>query len=134
MDDLLTSIQNLLNTPEGQQQLNELSKMFETQNQSNMENSDNATYENNENTSSESSDFDFSEIDLNMIMSLGEIMNNLNKEDNNTKLLLALKPHFQENKQAKIDKAIKILKILSLLPILKDSGILGGLFSDDSKS
>lgn len=131
MDDLLNSIQNILNTPEGQQQLNELSKIFNEQNSSDEGSSDNNCQ--NDNSDNSSDTFDFSGIDLNMIMRLGEIMESLNQEDKNTKLLLALKPHFKENKQDKIDKAIKILKLISLLPILKDSGILGGLFSDESK-
>ena len=44
--------------------------------------------------------------------------------DSRTKLLLALKPNLSEPRQEKIDTAVKILKIIEILPYLKESGIL----------
>lgn len=46
------------------------------------------------------------------------------KNDSRTQLLLALKPHLSEPKQAKVDTAVKILRLLDLLPYLKESGVL----------
>lgn len=45
-------------------------------------------------------------------------------EDSRTKLLTALKPHLSEPRREKVDTAIKILRMLELLPLLKESGIL----------
>lgn len=126
MDDLFSSLENFINSPDGKKQLDDLSKMFNTNETST---NDTNSSDNNENNKG----FDFSGIDINMIMMIGQIMDGLNSEDENTKLLKALKPHLKEEKHEKIEKAIKILKMLSILPLLKDSGILGGLFSDDSK-
>ena len=44
--------------------------------------------------------------------------------DPRTQLLTALKPHLSEPRRDKVDTAIKILKVLEILPLVKDSGIL----------
>ena len=50
------------------------------------------------------------------------------KEDNRTRLLLALKPMLSEEKAKRIDGAVKLLKIIDLLPILRESDLLSSLF------
>lgn len=63
-------------------------------------------------------------VDIGKIMTL---FSKLKEEDKNVSLLNALKPHLKESK--KVDEAIKILKILRVLPTIKEMGILdGGLF------
>ena len=63
-------------------------------------------------------------IDMGKVMML---LSKLKEEDKNISLLNALKPHLKDNK--KVDEAIKILKILRVLPTIKEMGILdGGLF------
>lgn len=47
--------------------------------------------------------------------------------DRRVELLLALKPHLSEERGKKVDKAISILKLYSLLPILKSEGLLDNL-------
>lgn len=44
--------------------------------------------------------------------------------DNRTQLLTALKSHLSEPRREKVDTAIKILKMIEILPLLKDSGLL----------
>ncbi len=46
-----------------------------------------------------------------------------NSDDNRAKLLMALKPHLSTPRQEKVDTTIKLLKLIELLPLLKDSGI-----------
>lgn len=71
----------------------------------------------------------FGGIDIEAIMRLGEMMSSLNsKNDKNTQLLLALKPHLRPENRAKVDNALKLMKMMSLLPLLKESGIMDGLF------
>ena len=48
-------------------------------------------------------------------------------DDPRTALLTALKPHLSEAKREKVDTAVKILRLLDLLPLIKESGILGKL-------
>ncbi|MBR6735729.1 MAG: hypothetical protein IKL92_02525 [Oscillospiraceae bacterium] len=44
------------------------------------------------------------------------------KSDKNTDLLMALKPHFSPERAKKVDDAVKILALLRLYPLIKDSG------------
>lgn len=63
-------------------------------------------------------------IDLGSIMKLQGIMGAMTQKDKNAELLLALKPHLREEKREKVDKAIKLLKLLAVWNIIKDSGML----------
>ena len=59
---------------------------------------------------------------------IGKIMSVMSRlksdrDDNRTKLLLALKPHLSAPRQEKVDTAIKLLKLIDLLPFLKESGM-----------
>ena len=62
--------------------------------------------------------FDFSKI-----MGLMSAFNNQRK-DHRSDLLLALKPHLSTERQERVDKAVKLLKIVSMLPVLKEQGLL----------
>jgi len=44
-------------------------------------------------------------------------------DDSRSNLLLALKPHLSAPRREKVDTAIKLLKLIDLLPLLKDSGL-----------
>ena len=65
-------------------------------------------------------------IGANEMQSIISIIGKLNNSggDNRTALLTALKPHLSEPRREKVDTAIKILKVIEILPLLKDSGIL----------
>lgn len=70
----------------------------------------------------------FGDIDIEAIMKMWEMFSEMNKPDKNTALLYALKPHLRGENQKKIDTAVKLLKLMSMLPFLKDSGMLDKLF------
>ncbi len=61
--------------------------------------------------------------DLGKIMSIISQLKNTGN-DSRTLLLNALKPHLSEPKREKVDIAIKILRLLELLPLIKDTGLL----------
>lgn len=65
-------------------------------------------------------------IDLNMIMSLMGLIQN-GTEDKNRDFLLALRPLLSTDKQAKLDKAVKLLRIYGIYNTLKQSGMLNDL-------
>ena len=48
--------------------------------------------------------------------------------DKNAEFLLALKPLLREERQSKVDKAVKMLKLFTVWTVLKDSGLLNDLF------
>ena len=63
-------------------------------------------------------------LDPQAIMKISQLMQRMNSDDDNTRLLKALRPHIHNQK--KLDEAIRILQLLSLLPALRESGIFGG--------
>ena len=80
------------------------------------------------NAADESGDDIFGGINIDMILKIGEIMSKMNEQDKNTELLLALKPHLRDENRAKMDTAVKLFRLISLLPYLKDSGLFENLF------
>ena len=76
----------------------------------------------------ESGGFDFSGINIDMILKLGDIISSLNSTDKDTELLMAIKPYLKEKNQAKMDTVIKLFRLISLLPALKETGIFDNLF------
>lgn len=82
-----------------------------------------------ENSSTNDNDGDiFGGLDPNMLLTIMELFEKMKKQDDSERLLLSLKPLLREENQSKIDTALKFMKLFALLPILKDSGMLGKLF------
>ena len=52
------------------------------------------------------------------------VMLRLNQPDKNVDLLRALKPHFSPQRGARVDNAIRLMQLVSLLPVLRESGLL----------
>ncbi len=65
------------------------------------------------------------DIDPSQIGKIISVMSRLksNYDDNRSKLLLALKPHLSEPRREKVDAAIKLLKLIEILPLLRESGM-----------
>ncbi|MGN0679358.1 MAG: hypothetical protein ACI4JS_06830 [Oscillospiraceae bacterium] len=83
-----------------------------------------------ENTSSENNAQSgglFSGLDPEMLIKLFGLFETLNQPDDNERFLLALKPLLREENRAKIDSTLRLMKLLSLLPLLKNSGLLDNL-------
>lgn len=65
--------------------------------------------------------------DISKIMMFSQMAKNMTENDKNTNLLIALKPHLSEERQIKVDKSLKFMKILSLISFAKNSGLLSDL-------
>jgi len=63
------------------------------------------------------------DIDIGAIMNIMGALNS-SGNDNRSQLLSALKPHLSEPRRERVDSAIKILKLINVLPLLKDQGLL----------
>lgn len=65
-------------------------------------------------------------LDMSQMAGLMKIMNALKGSGNDSRaqLLMALKPHLSEPRREKVDTAVKLLKLIEALPLLKESGIL----------
>ena len=110
-------------------EIDEILKAVVSDNKTDKSTSDEAGQTDNEEkftTDTESDDI-FGGINIDMFMKIGEIMSKMSEQDKNTELLLALKPHLRDENQAKIDTAVKLFRLISLLPYLKDSGLFENL-------
>ena len=66
---------------------------------------------------------------LGMLTKLAPLLSQVNQEDDSTRLLYALRPLLGAERQKKVDEALKILQMMRLLPLLKESGVFSGLLS-----
>lgn len=61
--------------------------------------------------------------DIGKIMSLLSALKSRD-EDSRVQLISALRPHLSTERQARADSAVKLLKLLDMLPLIKESGLL----------
>lgn len=66
---------------------------------------------------------------LGMLTKLAPLLSQVNQEDDSTRLLHALRPLLGAERQKKVDEALRILQMMRLLPLLKESGVFSGLLS-----
>ncbi len=66
---------------------------------------------------------------LGMLTKLAPLLSQVNQEDDSTRLLHALRPLLGADRQKKVDEALRILQMMRLLPLLKESGVFSGLLS-----
>ncbi len=62
-------------------------------------------------------------VDVGALAKMAQMLNT-RKDDDRVRLLLALRPHLSYEKQLRVDKAVKMLKLLDLAPMLSSLGIL----------
>ena len=61
---------------------------------------------------------------MSLLMRAAPLLSAANREDDATRLLSALRPLLGELRQKRLDEASRILKLLRLLPLLRESGVL----------
>lgn len=124
MDDLMGKIQEVLSDEESMKQLTELasSLLSSPEGEGTGTERESAGEEKKEDDSGGGTDFDFSKL-----LMMGQVMNSVSG-DKNAELLLALKPLLKEERQAKVDKAVKMLKLFAVFNVLKESGMLNDIF------
>lgn len=76
---------------------------------------------------SEQSEGLFSGLDPEMLIKLMGLLETLNQPDDSERFLLALKPLLRKENRPKIDSALRLIKLFSLLPVLKETGIFDKL-------
>lgn len=108
MEELLAGLSQFLSTPEGQKQLENVQQMF-SQAEPELE------------TPQENG------LSPALLGGLGKLMEGMYQEDDSIRLLLALAPLLSEKRQKKAKQAVTLLRLMKVLPSLKDSGMLGGL-------
>lgn len=120
MDDVMGKIGELLSDEESVKQLSELAQML-------MSDGSDAGGKEGENCTSGGQQQEGSGFDIGSIMKLTGLLGSVSQNDKNTELLLALRPHLKEEKQKRVDKAVKLLKLIAVWNVAKDSGLLNDL-------
>lgn len=123
MEDIGQKISALLNSPDGMNQLKTLAQGLLSNNSAESQKS---------NDEQQSEGFSLPDNILNNMENIGgimRIMNLLGKEqrDSRIELLLALKPHLSVERAARVDKAVSILKVARIIPLLREEGLLDSL-------
>lgn len=93
------------------------SSMMSQNKQNNSENHTNTS-----NSSNSTSNFDFSQIDMNTILKMKSMMEKLNtSNDPRSNLLYSLKPYLREERKEKLDQYANLLNVAKIADILKDN-------------
>ena len=106
MDDITQKIQSLLNDEESMRQIQELAAMFSSGNASD---------------TAQDNSSDGLGINPAAIM---QLIGSMSTQDKNCDLLLALREHLSPEKQQKIDKSVKLLKLYSIFTAMRENGML----------
>ncbi|MDE7289507.1 MAG: hypothetical protein K2N71_08425 [Oscillospiraceae bacterium] len=132
MDDIAEKINALLSDEESMRQIRELAAMFSSGNigdgdspEAGSQYSGGENFSPEDSTGSESSD-DFPNINFAAIF---QLMGAMSQSDKNCDLLVALKPHLCAERQVKIDRAVRLLKLYNLFITARESGLLNDLGS-----
>lgn len=140
MDNTQDIISSILSDPDAMSQIKELGKSLglmpdnteslsaDTQTPTQATNTAESSFQNQttKNTLSTISDA-LSSLSPNLIGSLSKflpLISNLNRDDDSSRLLGALRPFLSPQKQQRLSEAEKMLKIMRLLPMIKGSGLL----------
>lgn len=114
----MNKISGILSDKESMRQIAELAEMFKSGELNN---------ESPESNVRENCNTDDNMPDVEQIMNLVSLAESFNQQDKNTQLLLALRPHLSEQKQLKLDKAVKMLKLITVYNTAKESGLLNNI-------
>ena len=113
MDDLNLKLAQILNDPESMDRVRKMAENILGENKA-------------EETSSSTLGDIGSMLGGDEIQAIISVVSRLKNSGNDprSRLLDALKPHLSEPRREKVDTAIKILKLIELLPLIKESGLL----------
>ena len=62
-------------------------------------------------------------MDLSVIAKLAPMMASMNRDDQDTVLLKALRPYLHGDREKRLDDAIKILRFIKIMPLLREKGL-----------
>lgn len=92
-------------------------------NSNNSGNTKNSSNYANSNNSKGSSDFDFSNIDMNTIMKMKSVLDKMNsKDDPRANLLHSLKPYLRDEKKEKLDQYANLMNVAKIAELFKNDG------------
>ena len=157
MDDLMAKLQEILSSSEGQENLRQLAGMLGQNNSQNgqldlsaissllgqsggngegrrgdpPEKADGQRSSGTESGGLNLDGLDLGGIDIASLIRVQNILKNIKHDDKNTALIRALRPHLKEERQHRVDEALKLMQLISVLPALRESGLLSKFFGGD---
>ena len=126
MDDILNQLSEFLSTSEGQEQLKNIAAMFSggEQNSESGQSGENGGAQKAPESPKDNAPNNIlpDGMSMDMIMKLAPVISKLGhaSDDKNSQLIMALKPHLKPENRHRADEAAQFLKLLTLLPYLKD--------------
>lgn len=120
MDDLSSMLSGILNSPDGMEKIKNMAQnLFGDTNQAFSPAPEQTSVPNNQSSG-------FGEISPNEIAGMMKVVTALKSgaNDSNAQLLMSLRPHLSPQRQKRVDEAVKILRLVSMLPVIKNAGIL----------
>ena len=117
MEDITGRIRELLSDPESVQQLSELAAMLRE--------SGDAPADADAAPSDAQTQTDAP--DLTKLFAVGQMLAQMQQDDDNTALLLALKPHLSEKRQQRVGRAVRLLRLYRAASALQENGLLSEL-------
>lgn len=122
-DDIADKIQSLLSDEESMNQIKELAAMFGGMNEGTGDGGEASSSPQTLKTENDSGDGGLN-IDPFAVM---QLFSAASAKDKDCELLLALKPHLSPDKQKRIDKAVKLLKLYNIFTAMRENGMLNDL-------
>lgn len=121
MDDLTGKLIDLLSNKENMTNIKNLSNIINSN--MNFDSSEKNSSTKKEDSEQTSQDGILPIEAMQTIIKLMPILSSINKEDENTRLLSALKPFLSTKRQVKLNESIKMMQMFKILPILKSQDI-----------
>jgi hypothetical protein len=118
MDDLQSKMNELFSSPEGMEKIKNIVSMFGASGGGDGE-------EQKKEKENDSGDNGFN-FDPALMLKLTQAFNVMQKGDPKIDLLVALKTNLSEPRRKKVDEAIQIMRLINMMPILKEQGFLFG--------
>lgn len=112
-EEMFKNLSNMLGNTENSDNIKNIISNFTSNNNSN-----------NDNSSSDTNNFDFSNIDMETIMKVKNIMSKMNskKDDPRSNLLLSLKPYLKPSRKEKLDQYMKFMNLSSMIEVFNTMG------------
>ena len=121
MDDLGSKINEILSDPKALEQIQELSSMLMSPDTSGTPIHKEESLKNN--------DMSFlgalsSPQAMSLITKVAPLLSDIGKEDDTSRLLSSLRPFLSDQRKEKLDEASKLIKVMKMLSMLKDTNLL----------
>lgn len=124
MDELTDKITQLLNDPAGMDMVKSLAGSLLSGGTGNAEHQGGQSGNNMPAAKSDGNETGLNHQQMATIMKVISALKSSDENDEQIRLIMALKPHLSPARQKKADNAAKMLKIARLMPMIKSSGLI----------